>query len=182
MKFSRSTIATTAVFAVTAAAVVGGVAIAASSGGSTMPEYGAAATGSPGTDPAGRVVLHTAKATVQGTAERILVDSNGFPLYYYQPDTPNHSSVAGQLAVLWPPVEGGSAIARGASGKLTTVATSNGRQIAYNGHFLYTFVQDAPGTVTGQGVQDFYVATPGLNQPSTTDAGAPTASADGTSW
>jgi hypothetical protein len=33
--------------------------------------------------------------------------------------------------------------------------------VAYNGHFLYTFVADSPGHVTGQGVQNFFVATPG---------------------
>jgi Secreted repeat of unknown function len=34
--------------------------------------------------------------------------------------------------------------------------------VAYNGHFLYTFVEDSPGHVTGQGVQNFFVATPSL--------------------
>ncbi len=43
------------------------------------------------------------------------------------------------------------------------MSTSNGRQVAYNGHFLYTFVEDSPGHVTGQGVQNFYVATPGIS-------------------
>jgi hypothetical protein len=27
---------------------------------------------------------------------------------------------------------------------------------------LYTFIEDRPGHVTGQGVQNFFVATPGL--------------------
>jgi hypothetical protein len=34
--------------------------------------------------------------------------------------------------------------------------------VAYNGHFLYTFVDDAPGRVSGQGVSNFFVATPDL--------------------
>jgi hypothetical protein len=42
--------------------------------------------------------------------------------------------------------------------------------VAYNGHLLYTFVGDHAGQfvgdhagqVTGQGVQGFFVATPGL--------------------
>jgi len=38
----------------------------------------------------------------------------------------------------------------------------NGRQVTYNGHFLYTFVDDRSGAVTGQGVQSFFVATPGI--------------------
>jgi hypothetical protein len=42
------------------------------------------------------------------------------------------------------------------------VNDAHGHQVAYNGHLLYTFVSDHPGQVTGQGVQDFFVATPGL--------------------
>ena len=38
----------------------------------------------------------------------------------------------------------------------------NGQQVTYNGHPLYTFVDDHAGQVTGQGVQGFLVATPGL--------------------
>jgi hypothetical protein len=34
--------------------------------------------------------------------------------------------------------------------------------VAYDHHFLYTFVEDSPGHVTGQGVRDFFVATPNL--------------------
>ena len=38
----------------------------------------------------------------------------------------------------------------------------NGHQVTYNGHPLYTFADDHAGQVTGQGVQNFFVATPGL--------------------
>jgi predicted lipoprotein with Yx(FWY)xxD motif len=185
MKFSRSTIATLAAFTVTAAALAGGVAIASSHGGSSTATYGASSTssstGSSGSSsrPSNTVVLHTATATVQGTSERILVDEGGDPLYYYQPDTATQSRVSGQLAVLWPPVVGNAPTAQGAPGKLTTVATSNGRQIAYNGHFLYTFVQDKPGQVTGQGVEDFFVATPGLSPESASQGSTPPASSGG---
>jgi hypothetical protein len=48
------------------------------------------------------------------------------------------------------------------SGKLTAVTDAHGSQVAYNGHLLYTFVSDSPGNVTGQGVQNFFVATPGM--------------------
>ena len=46
---------------------------------------------------------------------------------------------------------------------------------AYNGHLLYTFADDQAGQVTGQGVQGFYVATPGLT--ATTRSPAPSAPA-----
>ena len=38
----------------------------------------------------------------------------------------------------------------------------HGDQAAYNGHLLYTFADDQAGQVSGQGVQGFFVATPGL--------------------
>ena len=48
------------------------------------------------------------------------------------------------------------------TGKLTAVMDIHGAQVAYNGHLLYTFADDRAGQVTGQGVQGFFVATPGL--------------------
>ena len=71
--------------------------------------------------------------------------------------------VSGQLAALWPPLVAGTPTESGTSGGLAVVHTGNGRQVTYNGHFLYTFVEDNPGQVTGQGVQNFFVATPGLS-------------------
>ena len=49
----------------------------------------------------------------------------------------------------------------GADGSIV-VADVHGDQVAYNGHLLYTFADDQAGQVTGQGVQGFFVATPGL--------------------
>ena len=48
------------------------------------------------------------------------------------------------------------------TGKLAAVMDVHGDQVAYNGHLLYTFAHDHAGQVTGQGVQAFFVATPGL--------------------
>jgi predicted lipoprotein with Yx(FWY)xxD motif len=111
---------------------------------------------------ASAATVQTATATVQGTAKTILVDAHGLPLYIYKPDTTVTSHVSGQLAALWPPLVAAGPTAAGATGRLTSVATANGKQVAYNGHFLYTFVEDRPGHVTGQGVQNFFVATPSL--------------------
>jgi predicted lipoprotein with Yx(FWY)xxD motif len=169
MRNPRTTIA---VIVLAAAATVGGVTVAVTAGGS-IPTY--SATGTTPTSPAPAAAngakaatLHSATATVQGTRERILVDSKGLPLYIYKPDTASKSLVTGQLAVLWPPLVARAPTAHGATGTLTAVATSSGQQVTYNGHFLYTFVQDSPGHVTGQGVQNFFVATPGIStKPST---------------
>ena len=144
--------------AVAAIAAVGGTTAALASGSSShsaAPASSSAPANSAGT-------VRTAQATVNGKTETILVDANGMPLYYYQPDSATQSAVTGQLASLWPPLTSAAPTATGLSGKVTTVMDGHGSQVAYNGHLLYTFVTDGPGHVTGQGVQNFFVATPGM--------------------
>ena len=152
--------------AIAAAATIGGISAAVATGSSTPSPAAASrpATGSinGGQQPARLATVQTASATVQGRTETILVDAKGLPLYIYQPDTPTTSYVTGQLAALWPPVVAGTPTVRGATGTVTSVPTTNGHQVAYNGHFLYTFIEDSPGHVTGQGVQNFFIATPDL--------------------
>jgi predicted lipoprotein with Yx(FWY)xxD motif len=106
--------------------------------------------------------LHTAMTRVGAMTETILVNAKGLPLYYYQADTATKSQVSGELAQLWPAVVAAKPTASGVKGKVDSVREAGGRQVAYNGHFLYTFVEDSPGHVTGQGVSDFFVATPNI--------------------
>jgi len=168
-----------AAIAIAAAATIGGISAAVATGSSTPSPAAASrpATGSTnsGQQPASLATVQTASATVQGRIETILVDAKGLPLYIYQPDTPTTSYVTGQLAALWPPVVAGTPTVRGATGTVTSVPTTNGHQVAYNGHFLYTFIEDSPGHVTGQGVQNFFIATPDLG------AGPPAAAPNGSS-
>ena len=171
MKHPRAIVA---IVGLSAAAVAGGVAIAATAGGSTTAASPAArssvvkaaspisAAPSPGASVAA-ATIHTTKATVGGSSETILVNGKGLPLYFYKPDTATRSMVTGALAALWPPLDATSPTERGATGTLKVVHTTNGSQVTYNGHFLYTFAEDSSGQVTGQGVQDFFVATPGLS-------------------
>jgi predicted lipoprotein with Yx(FWY)xxD motif len=141
-----------------------GLAIVAAVGGVTA----AAAGNSPATTAPAvghgtmAATVHTAPATVAGKTETILVNAHGLPLYFYRPDTAAKSFVTGGLARLWPPLTSAAPTAAGARGKVTVVKDANGQQVAYNGHLLYTFISDHPGQVTGQGVQNFFVATPGL--------------------
>jgi predicted lipoprotein with Yx(FWY)xxD motif len=153
-----------------AAAVLGGgvTAIAAtSSHASTMPAtvQHTAAT------------VHTVQATVGGKTETVLVNSQGLPLYYYLNDTAAKSVVTGGLAALWPPLTSASPAGTGLTGKLAAVMDVHGDQVAYNGHLLYTFADDQAGQVTGQGVQGFFVATPGLAPITGSSASAGTAPA-----
>ena len=156
---------------IAAVAAAGGItaASAASSPASGKPQAGHSAAAA---------TVHTAKATVAGKTETVLVNSRGLPLYYSRPDTATTSLVTGALASLWPPLTAPAVPAAGVGGKLTVVSDAHGGQVAYNGHLLYTFADDQAGHVTGQGVQNFFVATPGLAPIGTsaaTSGGAPAA-------
>jgi predicted lipoprotein with Yx(FWY)xxD motif len=144
-----------AAIAIAAAAGVSGIAAAATSGSSTTAAASSTASATQST-------IHTQSAMVGSKTETILVDTAGLPLYYYKPDTATKSFVSGELASLWPPLDSSNPTITGASGKLSVTHDSNGAQVAYNGHFLYTFADDSAGHVSGQGVQDFFIATPGL--------------------
>jgi predicted lipoprotein with Yx(FWY)xxD motif len=139
----------------TAAAIGGGItAAAAATTSHTSSQHAAGQTTAP--------TVRTVQATVGGKTETILVNSQGLPLYYYLPETATKSVVTGGLASLWPPLKSASPGGTGLTGKLTAVMDVRGDQVAYNGHLLYTFADDHAGQVTGQGVQGFFVATPGL--------------------
>jgi predicted lipoprotein with Yx(FWY)xxD motif len=156
---------TIAAIAVVVATSIGGTAIAVSaSSPNAHAARGTSTTAPPAatTEASGSATVQMASATVQGTNETILVDAHGLPLYIYGSDTARASHVTGQLAALWPPLVAPAPTYRGITGQLASVATTNGKQVSYNGHFLYTFIEDSPGKVTGQGVQNFYVATPNL--------------------
>jgi predicted lipoprotein with Yx(FWY)xxD motif len=126
----------------------------------------AATTSHPSSRPAASqqaaATVHAVQATVGGKTETILVNGQGLPLYYYLPDTAAKSAVSGRLASLWPPLTSASPTATGLPGKLAAIMDVHDDQVAYNGHLLYTFVDDQAGQVTGQGVQGFFVVTPGL--------------------
>ena len=93
------------------------------------------------------------------------VNSYGFTVYMYAPDadaTPTTSNVNGALRAAWPYVTWSGPITVGA-GLTVSLATGNiqpdnTRLVAYNGHLLYTFVQDtAPGQVKGHRVNQFFL-------------------------
>jgi predicted lipoprotein with Yx(FWY)xxD motif len=146
--------------------IVGGIglAVVAAAGGITAAAAGSSpATSAPAVGHgAMTATVRTAPGTVAGKTETILVNAQGLPLYFYRPDTAAKSFVTGGLARLWQPLISAAPTGAGALGKVSVVNDANGQQVAYNGHLLYTFISDHPGQVTGQGVQNFFVATPGL--------------------
>ena len=159
-----------------AIAAVGGATAAADAGppaSGTAPAASAPAARppAPAAGSGATATVHTALATVGGRTQAILVNGHGLPLYYYRPDTATRSLVSGGLARLWPPLTSAAPTgASGVTGKLTVVHDAHGDQVGYNGHLLYTFAGDRAGQVTGQGFQNFFVATAGLATPATSSA------------
>ena len=142
---------------------IGLAAVAAVGGVTAVSAGGSSASSTPSASPAAvSATVRTAPTAVGGKTETILVNGGGLPLYFYRPDTATRSLVTGGLAQLWPPLTSAAPTAAGANGKLSVLNDVNGHQVTYNGHPLYTFAGDHAGQVAGQGVQNFFVATPGL--------------------
>ncbi len=95
---------------------------------------------------------------------KVVVDSQGRTLYLFGNDQGTVSACGASCRGTWPPVvDGGSKATTGTgldASKLTTVVQSDGtRQVAYNGHLLYTYAGDrAVGDTNGQGVGGIWFA------------------------
>ena len=86
----------------------------------------------------------------------ILVNAKGRTLYMFAADKHGKSVCYGSCATYWPPLLTTSSKVVGAGVKAsllgTTKRTGGKLQVTYNGHPLYTFVQDAKaGQTSGQG-------------------------------
>ena len=113
-----------------------------------------------------RVTVSGAKKTIEVRSTplgKILVDSQGRTLYLFKKDSRGKSACSGECAKFWPPLRvrgrptAGSSIS---AARLGTIRRSDGtRQVTYNGHPLYTFLQDSrPGQTRGQGLTAFGAA------------------------
>jgi len=105
---------------------------------------------------ASKQALVTTRKTKLGT---ILVNAQGRSLYLFLKDKNGKSACSGACAKAWPPLmtTGKPKAAGGANAKLLgTTKRSNGTQVTYNGHPLYTFFQDTKaGQTKGQGSNFF---------------------------
>jgi predicted lipoprotein with Yx(FWY)xxD motif len=125
---------------------------ACSSGGSASSSTTSATSSSSG--PAGSAAV--VKVVTISPYGQTLVDSSAKPLYTLI------GSCTGACASAWPAltVPAGTKPTGGAgvTGTLSAVKQADGKyQVTYNGSPLYTFVQDSPDHVTGQGVAGFSV-------------------------
>jgi virginiamycin B lyase len=140
----------------------------------TSYTFEVAAKNAVGTGPmsaASLVVVPTAQPTLKvmmnaTIGQPIIVNSYGMTVYMYAPDadsTPTISNVNGGLGTAWPYVTWSGPLTVGSPlvvGKATgNIQPDNTRLVGYNGHLLYTFVNDhVPGDVTGQGlINQFFV-------------------------
>ena len=102
-------------------------------------------------------------ATVGVTSTKlgdVLADKQGHTLYLFERDSGTTSACTGACAVNWPPlhVRGTPLVGSGTtSSDVGKTARPDGTsQLTYNGHPLYTFVNDKkPGDTTGEGLNAF---------------------------
>lgn len=138
-------------------------------------------SGTPSTSTAG-TTLHTASATVGGKTVTLLTNAQGKTLYYFTADTPTTAACSGGCASTWPPYlssgAGAPTSASALAGKLAVQTTTNGKQITYNDHLLYTYSGDsAPGQTNGEGIANkWFVATNDLAASTTQQNTAPSSS------
>jgi predicted lipoprotein with Yx(FWY)xxD motif len=95
--------------------------------------------------------ISAAKASGVGS---VLVNAEGFTLYYLETDAQSQVTCTGGCAQTWPPdLVTSVPDAAGLSGQLGTIANpSGGKQLTYDGWPLYTYAGDsAPGQANGQG-------------------------------
>jgi predicted lipoprotein with Yx(FWY)xxD motif len=95
-----------------------------------------------------------------GTFGSALVNGDGLPLYVFSLDTGGTSACTDDCAAEWPPLasQGTPAAGDGVDATLLgTITRDDGTmQVTYNGHPLYTFVNDTtPGDASGQAMEDF---------------------------
>jgi predicted lipoprotein with Yx(FWY)xxD motif len=90
----------------------------------------------------------------------VLVDRRGHTLYLFARDSGTTSACTGACAVNWPPLRLSGTPLAGSGTKPSDVGTTaragGVSQLTYNGHPLYTFVNDKkPGDTNGEGINAF---------------------------
>jgi predicted lipoprotein with Yx(FWY)xxD motif len=127
--------------------------------------------GSAGTGGSGSI----ATANISGIGT-VLVNGQGFTLYYLMTDQHSTPTCTGSCASTWPPqmVSGSVPPAgSGVTGTLGTVASPiGGKQLTYMGWPLYTYSGDsAPGQANGQGTGGVWFAM-SASGPTTSNGGS----------
>ncbi len=119
------------------------------------PPPNPAASSSTSPSPTGpSYTLRTGQATVDGGTRTVLVDAQGFTLYFRSKDSAS-SVCSASCANTWPPLvqPSGSPIpGPDLTGTLRVTVNANGNQLVYNNHPLYRYSGDsAEGQANGEG-------------------------------
>jgi predicted lipoprotein with Yx(FWY)xxD motif len=162
-----------AVSALAVAAALAAAGCGGSSGSSESSVYGAGeGTGSTraasGESGAGRYGGESSSASGSGAVSvasvgdlgKVLVDTEGLTLYYFEKDKGGNSACYGACASAWPPLTTNGkpqAMSGAASSKLGTTKRRDGTtQVTYAGWPLYTYTADSkPGEDNGTDVDSF---------------------------
>ena len=135
------------------AAGIAGAVLLAACGGAAKASSGGSSTLSVGSRPVGGF-------------GPVLVNSSGMTLYYMKGETASTIICTGSCAANWPPflLPSGKTTVVGASGVNGTFGAvkrpDGGTQVVFDGHPLYLWVGDkSAGQATGQGIENFVVAT-----------------------
>ena len=111
----------------------------------------------------GRVTDTVATKSISGVGT-VLVDSKGMALYTNNQDSGMNVACTGSCTAIWVPLMAPSSgqptsSDQAVQAKLGAVKSKGGSQVTFGGKPLYSFVQDSPGQVTGNGVTDNFGGT-----------------------
>jgi predicted lipoprotein with Yx(FWY)xxD motif len=101
----------------------------------------------------------TVSVEERGDSGRVLVDSAGKALYAPEEEADSSVICTGACTSFWIPltIDGGAPSGNSLPGELGVVERGNGtRQVTFDGKRLYSFVEDEPGEVTGDGLSDAF--------------------------
>jgi predicted lipoprotein with Yx(FWY)xxD motif len=117
--------------------------------------------GSSDSPPAAQSGDDTATVSVKelGDSGRVLVDSAGKALYAADEEADSSVVCTGDCTSFWIPatIDGGAPSGNSLPGELGVVERGDGtRQVTFDGERLYTFVEDEPGEVSGDGLSDAF--------------------------
>jgi predicted lipoprotein with Yx(FWY)xxD motif len=134
---------------VPSAALAAALALAACGGGSSSSSSSTPSS----------VAKHTVSVRSIDGVGKVLVDSRGMALYSSNLDVKGKPACTGACTSFWKPLTlaSGTPSAAAGAGKVGVVMRADGmRQVTVGGKPLYTFVNDSPGKVTGDGVSDAF--------------------------
>jgi predicted lipoprotein with Yx(FWY)xxD motif len=93
------------------------------------------------------------KSSAGGTTSAVLKDTSGMALYTPQGESATNIRCTGLCTSIWVPLRPGAATLKGS----TVITRPDGtKQLVVGGKPLYTFAQDSPGQVTGNGAHDAF--------------------------